>query len=745
MDDEIDVGLIVYLIRFIRYSGFWIGVVLIIVLICFCVGGKKEDRRAKFSVLHHQSNHQRLRNRKNLTTHFLYIYTHPSIINHFQIPFDTTHIHSFQSAIATYIDDTFLPSFKMISFKSIAQPQIVVTLTIIILLQLHVTPNHAFSTPTPKQQLPQSQSQPQHQSQPSPEVKRLLQNLQSISTHLQNPDLYSTSWANNVSVVSSKKSSSKRKSHTTGNENDDYCLIASKHIQKGELITLYPIHAIGIKSKIDNKLGSNGDGDDMDNDNNQKKKGDKSMGMKSLGNKKNTKKKLRKQQIQRNKHTFLESYDYLYHDSKWNLDDTIPSMKEYQHEVQIPFGLSSTSTSSSSSSSVSSESSVSSTMMGVHPLLCQYEHELYIQSHPTRRVLPGWYGHLIQTKQITTTSSTSKRNLSLSNNKDNHNCMIVPIPCSIPLCGVVATRDIEKGEQIVRQVNNNNQEEQDKVVLEFVKQIIQRYTAEITELGSYYQMAYDAANNNEEEKKDEMEHEKLQSSSFHTINESYPNLTKLHTNPDIYIIPDFLSSEECDRLIQKASTNLQPCLIKTEESGQVQLHNNIRTSTNANIPRGEVPSITQKIQNLIQFQSEDQLEIYQVLKYDKGQEFKPHTDGFDKPVTACGFFQSGRIVTLFTYLNDVEEGSGGGQTVFTKLGSDGENNNNDGLKITPRKGMAVIHFPMTLDLVEDKRTEHEGSMAIDEKWILTTWVWKDERLDERYAEDHLESASDDII
>ena len=124
--------------------------------------------------------------------------------------------------------------------------------------------------------------------------------------------------------------------------------------------------------------------------------------------------------------------------------------------------------------------------------------------------------------------------------------------------------------------------------------------------------------------------------------------------------------------------------------------------------------------------------MYQVLKYGKGQEFKPHTDGFEGPVTACGFFQSGRIATLFCYLNDVEEG---GKTVFNKLGID----------VTPTQGSAVVHFPMSLDLEEDQRTEHQGSVAIDDKWLLTTWIWKDERLDERYAEDNLQMLSTDII
>jgi prolyl 4-hydroxylase len=128
----------------------------------------------------------------------------------------------------------------------------------------------------------------------------------------------------------------------------------------------------------------------------------------------------------------------------------------------------------------------------------------------------------------------------------------------------------------------------------------------------------------------------------------------------------------------------------------------------------------------------EQLETLQVLNYQHGQQFQPHTDGFDGPTNACGFLDSGRIVTIFCYLNDVEEG---GKTMFTKLG----------LEIKPVKGLAVVHFPMSLELVEDERTEHQGNAAVDEKWILTTWVWKHWKGDYRYDDDKLPVLSEDII
>ncbi|OEU10787.1 hypothetical protein FRACYDRAFT_193411 [Fragilariopsis cylindrus CCMP1102] len=234
------------------------------------------------------------------------------------------------------------------------------------------------------------------------------------------------------------------------------------------------------------------------------------------------------------------------------------------------------------------------------------------------------------------------------------------------------------------------------------------------------------------------------SSLFHSINESYPKLEKIHSSPDIYSIQDFLSESECERIIRKVSSNdginMRPCLIKNEATGKVE-PDVTRTSLNANIARREVPTIIQKILNLMN--NEKQIEILQVLRYRNGQEFKSHTDGFNGPTTACGFYQSGRIATIFCYLNNVTD-SGGGKTTFPLLTDDGRSSS---LDITPKRGLAVVHFPTSLDLKEDQRTEHIGTPVTDmeEKWILTVWVWKNQRADMRYSEDILPFLSDDII
>lgn len=172
---------------------------------------------------------------------------------------------------------------------------------------------------------------------------------------------------------------------------------------------------------------------------------------------------------------------------------------------------------------------------------------------------------------------------------------------------------------------------------------------------------------------------------FHQVNVSYEGIEKLHSNPDIYGIPNFLTDDECQRLIKKTSNHYIPCLARNEVTGKVQ-EDPTRTSTNANVPQVEVPSIVSKLTSLGNCNA-DQLEILQVLHYKNGQKFMPHTDGFEGPMSACGFVDSGRLVTIFVYLNDVKEG---GTTQFTKLSL-----------VVPKRGMAIVHFPSTMALQED--------------------------------------------
>jgi hypothetical protein len=320
----------------------------------------------------------------------------------------------------------------------------------------------------------------------------------------------------------------------------------------------------------------------------------------------------------------------------------------------------------------------------------------------SRCSIEGWLGHC-------------------SSESDVGNCQVISLPFAPPLCGLVASCDIPSGAMIATKRGAPNE----AAVLQW--KLIRRYRNELAELRSYLKLAYPPRlgplGSTESATK---------STAYHSINLSYEKpLEQIHANPDIFIIRNFLSDDECDRLVAKAEPNLRPCVSKSELTGALGVDQS-RTSSDANIPRAEVPTIMRKLMFLLNCSDARRFEILQVLRYRKGQQFLPHTDGFEGPITACGFEDSGRLATFFCYLNSPAKG---GATRFNQLNVD----------IQPVKGTAVIHFPNSLDLKEDPRVEHEGCPAADEKWLLVTWLWSDIIRDPRYHEATLTSLSEDII
>ena len=194
-----------------------------------------------------------------------------------------------------------------------------------------------------------------------------------------------------------------------------------------------------------------------------------------------------------------------------------------------------------------------------------------------------------------------------------------------------------------------------------------------------------------------------------------------------------------------------------------------RSSEQVACPQRDAPSLVGKMTSLLNCTAE-QLEMLQIIRYTKGQFFKPHVDALNGPWSSTGFEDAGRLATLFVYLIDVPNG---GETKFVGVGPPSEGDiveylskhgyawngviskaNDDGtfdiksvsdgaeyveanikpehvgkhsssgrtLSVRPKKGMAVVHFPQSTSLEVDVRTVHEGATAIDEKWLLATWM-----------------------
>jgi len=192
------------------------------------------------------------------------------------------------------------------------------------------------------------------------------------------------------------------------------------------------------------------------------------------------------------------------------------------------------------------------------------------------------------------------------------------------------------------------------------------------------------------------------------VNRLYPGVTAISTTPPVYTVEGFLSAEECNALIEAARDHMTPAPVVGPGNGEVSVS---RTSSTCYLAREDLPSICTKVCALTGKPVED-LELPQVGRYRTGEFYKPHYDAFDT-ATADGrrFAQNGgqRVATVLVYLNDVHHG---GATYFSKLG----------LRVKPKRGVALVFFPANTDGVLDDAYLHSAETAQDEKWVSQIWI-----------------------
>ncbi|CAB9516779.1 Probable prolyl 4-hydroxylase [Seminavis robusta] len=450
-------------------------------------------------------------------------------------------------------------------------------------------------------------------------LKGFITNLFSVCAHIQNPDLYEPTWADNASF-----------------EEETNKLLTSTRVAKGQIVSLVPLNALGLALP--------------------KKQGNRKKRRKTKKAEPTTKKDFV---------VFDQDRDGAYFQGQ--LSQSLKNSEPLRNDYKIRMPLS----------------------IAIHGK--PHDCNIFVDINPNHPPISGWMGHMATRAQ----------------EEETPNCVIVQLLGPGPLCALVATTDMEEGTELVVA---SLQEPFDNP--QFRAMVAANYRVELQELGSYLEMVYQPPIEPRLPERVILKQDRMgiaASSLFHTVNQDYPGLDYLYRDPDILVIDNFLTEEECDAIIPHAAKHLYPCVIKSPETGKVY-QDPTRTSTNANMPQRDVPEIVEKIVNLVQCPDASYLEPLQVLKYTKGQTFVPHTDGFEGPTTAGGFYDSGRLVTVFCYLNDVPSG---GETRFNQL----RDENNKPLSIAPKKGMAVLHFPTTTELQEDPRTEHEGCPAGDfEKW-----------------------------
>lgn len=178
----------------------------------------------------------------------------------------------------------------------------------------------------------------------------------------------------------------------------------------------------------------------------------------------------------------------------------------------------------------------------------------------------------------------------------------------------------------------------------------------------------------------------------------------------LHLVQDFLTAEECQRIIDKAKNKFRPSDITTAE---YEPDKNYRTSQTHDFdPQDQFyQQIDRKISQLVELPL-DYAEATQVQHYRRGNEFKQHTDYFEPHSLEWDTFaaENGqRTWTVTVYLNHVAEG---GHTDFLRLG----------VSIKPQPGMAVAWNNLDEFGRGNPDTLHQGSKVTrGEKYIITKW------------------------
>jgi len=191
-------------------------------------------------------------------------------------------------------------------------------------------------------------------------------------------------------------------------------------------------------------------------------------------------------------------------------------------------------------------------------------------------------------------------------------------------------------------------------------------------------------------------------------------LSMVLSNPNVALIDNLLSEQECDKLVQLSRGRLRRSEVVDPSSGRLEI-SGVRLSEGTHFGYGEnaiVARIEARVAALTGLPVANG-EPLQLLHYPPGGEYVPHHDYFDPafPGSTELLRQGGqRVATMVMYLLEPQAG---GDTYFPELE----------LSVRPRKGSAVYFEYCNQHGELDGRCLHAGMPVIrGDKWIATKWL-----------------------
>lgn len=188
----------------------------------------------------------------------------------------------------------------------------------------------------------------------------------------------------------------------------------------------------------------------------------------------------------------------------------------------------------------------------------------------------------------------------------------------------------------------------------------------------------------------------------------------LSQQPRVASSENFATREERDHLVHKMGETLRRAADyrrrqRSNDDAEVLYFSGSGQAVGAMATDSVIRLMEQRIAEMTHW-DRDALEPCSVIRYEPGEEYKPHVDYFnaeqmEQEHRAGSDFGGQRIATFLVYLRAPEAG---GETVYE----------HPGIEVAGRPGMAVLHYNVTPDGQPDDSSLHTGRKVVrGEKWL----------------------------
>ena len=186
------------------------------------------------------------------------------------------------------------------------------------------------------------------------------------------------------------------------------------------------------------------------------------------------------------------------------------------------------------------------------------------------------------------------------------------------------------------------------------------------------------------------------------------------SEPRIVQYKHLISKSEIKHLLKLANGHFKTSTVVDNQTGGDVLHQN-RTGEFSHLGAGQ-DQVVQEIEKRLAVVTDtrvEQGESIQVIRYRKGQEYKPHYDWFDPALPGSKKqlqFGGQRILTAIMCLEQAEKG---GETSFPNIG----------LTVKLEPGDVLLFSNLTSMMLPDKQAMHSGDpVKVGVKTIATRWI-----------------------